>query len=453
MLGLAIVGFREHTPELPLASNDFEDCPSDGVRPPRWVIVQSPGAYVQCSQATAHSGSWSVLVRGEGNYGYAYRKSNFFDVGRGDKNLTVSGYLRFESFPIQDPRIFFLAKLFHSHLVVYNPDEAVAFGASFVGTTDLLAWRQDAKRPCFPWCTSPITVPLSQHLEVGIWYEVWMRLTQEEEENLIEYRVTDLSTGKVIAYKSTKDFVPQAQINRIDIGYDQDGVRAGFADSANTYYDSVEVEASGSAASTQVQTLIWPPTERPSSDSSNQGSLEGGSLDHILINEVELNPQVGMALPFVVLANPSDHSVSFQRLEMKADTGGSVSYWQRDQASVQSLTRSIWDPPTKNTTVQITLYLDGAEADRTPALSDPWADNRTWQRRPDGSWIFAVSTSNLSEFSSASVNISHVSRLTESANMARTVAVPAGRPEGYEPNQAYSLVVRYARMICEAFCR
>jgi len=443
MLGLAIVGFRQRTPEPPPASNDFEDCPSDGVRPPRWVIVQSPGAYVQCSQATAHSGSWSVLVQGKGNYGYAYRKSNFFDAGRGDKNLTVSAYLRFESFPIQDPRIFFLGNLFHSHLVVYNPDGAVAFGASFLGTTDLLAWRQDAERPCFPWCTSPITVPLSQRLRAGIWYEVWMRLTQEEERNLIEYRVTDLSTGKVIAYTSTNDFVPQAQINRIDIGYDQDGVRAGFADSSNTYYDSVEVEASGSAASTQVETVIWPPTDRLSIDGSNQGSLEGRSLDHILINEVELNPQVGIALPFVVLANPSDHSVSFQRLEMKADSGGSVSYWERDQASVQSLTRSVWDPPTKNTTVQITLHLDGAEVDRTPTLSDPWADNRTWQRRPDGSWMFAVSAANLLEFSSVSVNMSHVSRLAESATMAGTVPAPARRAEGYGPSKGAQESVNY----------
>jgi hypothetical protein len=265
-----------------------------------------------------------------------------------------------------------------------------------------------------------------------------MRLTQEEGKNLIEYRVTDLSTGKVIAYRSTNDFVPQTKIDRIDMGYDQDGVRAGFADSANTYYDSVTVEASGPAAR-QVEIAKSSPTERVSIDSANQGSLKEGSLDHILINEVELNPQIGIDLPFVGLANPTNHSVTFQSLKMRADTGGSVSYWERDQASMQPLTQSIWDPPTKNTTVQITLYLDGAEADRTPTLSDPSADNRTWQRRPDGSWIFAASTANLPEFSSVSINISDVSRLTESATMARTMPALARRAERYGPNYTSQL--------------
>jgi hypothetical protein len=369
------------------------------------VIVQSPGASVRCSDAVAHSGSWSVLIRGEGNYGYAYRKSNFFDAGRGDKNLTVVGYLRFESLPTQNPQIFFpfLGKLFHSHLVVYNPQGAAAFGASFVGTTDLLAWRQNAKRPCFPWCTSPITVPLSEALRVGIWYEVWMRLTQEEGKNLIEYRVTDVSTGKVIAYASTSDFVPQTRVDRVDIGYDQDGVRAGFADSANTYYDSITVQASGSASS----------TESVSTRGANQDSIKEGGNGHIIISEVELNPQIGTKLPFVVLANPTNDTLTFQRVEMRADTGGSVSYWETDQTSMQPLTRSVWDPPTKNTTAQIILYVNGKEVDRTPTLSDPWADNRTWQRLPDGSWTFATSTTNSLEPTFVSVNIFDLQRSTE----------------------------------------
>jgi hypothetical protein len=418
LLGLAIPSLRQQTLERPSASYDFEDCTREGVGPPGWVIVQSQGAYVQCSHASAHSGSWSVLVQGKGNYSYAYRKADFFDTGRGDNNLTVSAYLKFESIPTLDPWIFFPGKLFHSHLVVYNPQGAVAFGASFVGSTDLLAWRQNSKTPCFPWCTSPMTVPLSQDLQVGIWYEVRMRLAQHEGKNLIEYRVADVSTGKVIAYRSIDDFIPQTKIDRIDIGYDQDVQRAGFADSANTYYDDVTVEASGSANSTE-SVLIR---------SANQDLIKEGGNGHIIINEVELNPQYGCALPFVVLANPTDHSLSFQRVEMRADTGGSVSYWETDQTSMQPLTRSIWDPPTKNTTGQIILYIDGKEVDRTPTLTDPWADNRTWQRLPDGSWIFATSTTNSLESLFVSINISDLSRSTEGPALA---TIPPVRNRGF----------------------
>jgi hypothetical protein len=389
------------------------------------------------------------MVRGKGNYSYAYRKGNFFDADRGDKNLTVSAYLRFESIPTQDPRIFFLGKLFHSHLVVYNPQGAVAFGASFIGTADLLAWRQKMQTPCFPWCTWPITVTLSQELRAGIWYELWMRLSQGQGENLIEYRVTDLLTGKVIGYTSTNDFVPQTKIDRIDIGYDQDAQRAGFADSADTYYDSVTVEASGSVNRTQVETAKLAPTDEGSVESAGRGLIIRGGAGQILINEVELNPRFGFGLPFVVLANPTDYPVSFQRLEILSDTGGSVSYWERDHVSMQPHTRSVWDPPTKNTTAQIILYIDGAEVDRTPTLSDPWADNRTWQRRPDGSWIFAAPTTMNSSEPSASINTSD-SRLAEPTTITGTTSV---RTENLKAasNEAFWFFVRCTRTVNELF--
>jgi hypothetical protein len=449
-LGLAIVGSgsRPQTSQPSFASYDFEDCPRHGANPPGWVVVQSPGAYVQCSQAAIYSGSWSVLVRGKGNYSYAYRKGNLFDADRGDKNLTISGYLRFESIPTQDPRIFFLGKLFHSHLVVYNPQGAVAFGASFIGTTDLLAWRQKMQTPCFPWCTSPITVTLSQELQAGVWYKLWMRLSQGQGENLIEYRITDLSTGKVIGYTSTNDFVPQTKIDRIDIGYDQDAQRAGFADSADTYYNSITVEASGSANTTRLETANLPPSDGVSVESAGRGLINRGGAGQILVNEVELNPQFGFGLPFVALANPTDYPVSFQRLEITSDAGGSVSYWERHQVSMQPHTRSVWDPPTKNTTAQITLYVDGAEVDRTPTLSDPWADNRTWQRCPDRSWIFVAPTTNSSE-SSASIN-TFDSRLAEPTTITGTTSV--GKEElNAASNGAFWFFVRCAKSVCELF--
>ncbi len=145
---------------------------------------------------------------------------------------------------------------------------------------------------------------------------------------------------------------------------------------------------------------------------------QGGEeiADHVVINEVELNPPGNdNALDveeWLELCNPTDQVVDVDDWTLRTTHDGTVSIALSPGTSIQPggyLVIGRGSQWLDNTDESVVLEDgEGVEVDRTPLLTDGEDDTNTWQRYPDGrdadtmeDWVFAGATpeyENIPEF-------------------------------------------------------
>jgi hypothetical protein len=133
------------------------------------------------------------------------------------------------------------------------------------------------------------------------------------------------------------------------------------------------------------------------------------SLHHVIINEIEINAAEGDGSPWIELLNAGDAPASLSELSLAittgdgnvtqvlltADNGDSAATLPAQSHHASSLPINL----DHSNLVSLQLFEDGALLDEVEGLNDNIADDRTWQRYPDGldtghfeDWVFAEST-------------------------------------------------------------